>query len=218
MLAIVVSDGAGSAAEAETGAKLVCMAFLRELRQFVRSGSDLIALTDETVFEWLDQIRERINAVATRKGHKPRDYAATLVAVLADHQETVVVHVGDGAAVVRMEGVADWLVPSWPFHGEYASMTTFVTDDPQPQCKIARLGGRAERIAVFSDGLERLVLDHSSKVAHGPFFDRMTSPLVASVATGEDRSLSYALRSYLDGDAVCERTDDDKSLVLGLRL
>jgi hypothetical protein len=218
VLAAVVSDGAGSASRAEAGARLACAGFLRAARDHFRQGLGIEDIGEETALDWMDGIRERINAFAFRSGIHPRDCAATLVSVLAGPRSALVLHVGDGAAVVREQGSADWIVPSWPFHGEYASTTAFVTDDPSPRLSVEPLPVRLDRVAVFSDGLERLVLDHAQRAAFGPFFDRMLSPVAASGTAGHDRALSHALRTYLDGTAVCDRTDDDKSLILGARL
>jgi hypothetical protein len=216
-LVAVVSDGAGSAARSRTGSRLTCSVFVRAATEFFSSGRTLKDASDAVVNGWIENVRVEISALAALQRATSRDYAATLVAVLADAGGALVVHVGDGAAVVRKQGTAEWLVPSWPFHGEYASMTTFVTDLPKARVSVQRLQFALDRIAVFSDGIERLVLDHGARTAFAPFFDRMFSPLAASGVAGQDRGLSRALREYLGSPAVCDRTDDDKSLILAVR-
>jgi hypothetical protein len=108
-------------------------------------------------------------------------------------------------------------VPSWPLHGEYASSTYFVTDDPQPNLQFCRSEGEFSDIAVFSDGLERLALDFQNKIAFNRFFDPMFAPL-ANLEPGRNRTLSRSLRSFLDSQQVVQRTDDDKSLVMARRV
>ena len=218
VLAAIVSDGAGTASHAEAGARLVCSSFLRCAKAHVAQGLALEDLDDQVIMDWMDVVRDRIGAFAASVGVTPRDCAATLVSVLAGPRSAVVIHVGDGAAVVREEGSEDWIVPSWPFHGEYASMTTFVTDDPALKLRVTRLPARLDRLAVLTDGLERLVLDHASQTAHRPFFDRFTAPVAASAVEGHDRTLTQLLRTYLDSPAVCDRTDDDKTLILATRM
>ncbi len=216
-MAAVVSDGAGSAPHAEIGSRTVCLAFLKAGRSFL-AGSPLSSLAEDDVWDWIDGIREAINVKAEAIGARPRDFAATLVAVLVAPKFSVVVHVGDGAVVLKRSGTDDWEVPSWPFQGEYASTTSFVSDDPQPRLVVSFVEGTVDEFALFSDGIERMVLDHVSKTAHHPFFNRMLAPLKASRALSRDADLSAALESYLESPAVCERTDDDKSLILGLRI
>ena len=116
----------------------------------------------------------------------------------------MILHIGDGAAVVRLDG--NWTAPSWPAHGEYASQTFFVTDDPAPQLRITRLETPVDAAAVFSDGIERLVLDFASQTAPAPFFDRMMKPFASAIATGRDQKLSgITLKRYLDSDRINQK-------------
>ncbi len=217
VMTAVVSDGAGSASHAEYGSRTVCLTFLRACRDFL-ARAPLTSLNEDVVWDWIDLIREAINAKAVIAKARPRDFAATLVAILAGEDFSVVIHIGDGAVVMKRAGFEEWEVPSWPFQGEYASTTAFVTDDPQPRLTITAIDGVVEQFAVFSDGIERLVLDHVAKTPHHPFFNRMLAPLKASDVVAGDNNLSNALKEYLESPSVCERTDDDKSLILGLRI
>lgn len=217
VLVALVSDGAGSASLAQLGSKAVSTGLLRCARSYLATRS-LDLLTEEHVWDWVDEVREFISAKAIRKGAKPRDFAATLVGALISKNVCIILHIGDGAAVLRRAGSNVWEVPSWPYQGEYASTTAFITDDPQPRLVFMRINDQIHQFALFSDGIERMVLETASKSAHGPFFNRMVAPLLASGSSGVDVTLSLALRSYLASPAVCDRTDDDKTLILGVRL
>jgi len=124
--------------------------------------------------------------------------------------------VGDGGAVFRLQGSADWKVGSWPASGEYASTTFFVTDDPQPRFTITHLQGTVGDIALFTDGIERLVLDFATESPFAPFFEKIFAQF-GQDKRRRDRSLSKNLRLMLESPAVCERTDDDKTILLGKR-
>jgi hypothetical protein len=213
-LSVVVSDGAGSAKEAARGAAMVCTGLQRLITRHLRTQSEIVA-DHEMVADWIDEIRERINFTSAAAGLRPRDYAATLIAAIIAPDRATVIHVGDGAAVLRSRETGAWSVPSWPFHGEYVSTTRFVVDDPQACIELINVEGSFDRIAVFSDGIENLVLDHTERTAPAPFFERLTNPVAAALEPGRDRTLSRHLRAYLDSEKVCEATDDDKSLVLG---
>lgn len=213
-LSVVVSDGAGSAKEAAHGASMVCAGFQRRAVSHLRT-KDMMPIDHEIVSDWLDDIRERINIASAGSGLLPRDYAATLVAAIVAPDRAVIVHVGDGAAVLRTKDNGVWSVPSWPFHGQWANTTRFVVDDPQAQVDLVCVEGCFDRVAVFSDGIEYLVLDHRDRTAPAPFFERLTNPVADAPIPGRDRKLSKHLRAYLSSDAVCAATDDDKSLVLG---
>jgi hypothetical protein len=216
-ISAVVSDGAGSASESATGATIVCRSFQRLLTRYLQHSSALADINDATIADWIDEIRERINAVSGRADRRPRDYAATMVATVIGPERALVAHVGDGAAVLRSRATGKWLVPSWPFHGEYASTTRFVVDDPQAIVNLVHLDGVYDGFAVFSDGIEYLVLDFREKVAPADLFERFIAPLTACEQPGRDRNFSRRLRAYLDGDKVREGTDDDTSLILGIR-
>ena len=79
------------------------------------------------------------------------------------------------------------------------------------------IGHAVEEIALFTDGLENLVLNKAEKTVHAPFFDSMFRSVRASAADGVDAALSQGLENYLSGPVITERTDDDKTLILATR-
>jgi protein phosphatase 2C-like protein len=214
-LVIVVSDGAGSAPYGGEAASLICRTLTVFVRQHFSAADELP--TDELLDCWLQQVRDVITAVAVRRGLAVREFAATLILFISSGTESVVLHVGDGCAVLRDEGTAAWIAPSWPFHGEYASTTAFVTDEPRPNSCIARHAGSISAVSVFSDGLERLALDLKARQPFAPFFDSVIAPVAGSASTGKDVELSGKLEAFLDSDGITSRSDDDKTLVLAVR-
>jgi protein phosphatase 2C-like protein len=217
VLLALVSDGAGSAEYSAIGSRLVVECFARCVIAHLRANHPFETITKELVLEWLDDVRDHIFRSAEQRSIGPRDMAATLVGAIVSSNRAIVCHVGDGACVLRKKGGIDWQVASWPSHGEYASSTYFITDDPQPTLQFHLLDGEFNEVAIFSDGIERLALDFVNGNAFAPFFEPMFAPLVALVP-GRDRRLSLALRKYLDSSRVIERTDDDKSLILARRV
>lgn len=215
-LLVIVSDGAGSARYGSIGSKLVVRSFAESFHEYFDRGGSVSAIEEALVSEWLDEIRDRVGAVAGACSAVPRDFAATLLAAIVDDEQAVICHVGDGACVVKRREATDWEVPSWPTHGEYASSTYFVTDDPAPNLKVSRVGARIDHVAAFSDGLERLALNFSEHSAYKNFFDPMLAVLNGA-PPGRHRALSSRLRVFLDSPQVIDRTDDDKTFVLASR-
>jgi hypothetical protein len=199
------------------GSRLVVECFARCVIAHLRASQPLETITKELVLDWLDNVRDHIFRSAEQRAISPRDMAATLVGAIVFSNRAIVCHVGDGACVLRKKGESEWRVPSWPAHGEYASSTYFVTDDPEPNLQFQLLEGEFNEVAIFSDGIERLALDFVNGNAFAPFFEPMFAPLVA-LRPGRDRRLSLGLRKYLDSPRVIERTDDDKSLILARRV
>lgn len=76
----VVSDGAGSAKFGAYGAWLVC----RHLKVCCRewSSENEVLPSDEIISEWIDDLRDRISVIAARRETSPRQFAATMVALL----------------------------------------------------------------------------------------------------------------------------------------
>ena len=72
---------------------------------------------------------------------------------------------------------------------------------------------------MFTDGIERLVLDLQEKSAHAPFFRTLFGWLVKMqpAQVGEEISKSEVLDRYLGSKSINDRTDDDKTLILASR-
>lgn len=206
----VVSDGAGSAKFGVYGAWLVCRTLNVHVREWLQDNAELPS--DALLAEWIDDLRDRISAIADQRETTPRQFAATLAAVLVTPDEILTLQIGDSGIVGRRG--TEWDVLCWPENGEYASTTYFVTDDPEPRLKIARQPREHDAFALFSDGVGDLALSQSEQAAHSKFFAPMMRPVDSATTGGRLPDLSSKLRSYLAGPAVCERTDDDKTLVL----
>lgn len=211
----VVSDGAGSASHGGQGASIVCRKFTQAARKHF--SNEFSIPTDSIIDTWIDQARDSIFLAASRRNLTSRDFAATLICVISNGEQSLIVHIGDGCAVLLDAKSKEWVAPSWPDHGEYASTTYFITDESDLKLRITRYQTPISSIAIFSDGLERLALDFSVQKPFSGFFDGISRPLAQSKKIGKDTTLSSALTRYLNSEAINSRTDDDKSLILALR-
>lgn len=210
LLTIFVADGAGSAAQGGTGAELAIEAATAFVyKHYARSE---FALNDHWAVECIQAIRANIYATADHKGAKARDYACTFLGVVASPFATLLMQIGDGGIVVDVGNGLE--VPITPMTGEYANMTNFVTDENAIDVlEVAALPTRADKVAVFSDGIQRLALNMATNTPHVPFFTPFFTVLGAATTTQEDY-LQAELALFLQSQAVNERTDDDKTLAL----
>lgn len=206
----IVCDGAGSADYGGEGASLICRTLSGKLR--AHFGSNTALPTDDEVQAWVGLARERIRQASENRAQTPRSFASTLVAIVATATEALTVHVGDGAIVART--AAAWQTLSPPENGEFASTTYFLTDDPSPRLRLGRFANCYNGFAVFSDGIESLVLDQRTNAPHEPFFNTMFRPLDEVAQEGKSTRLSEALAAFLNEPRVCEKTGDDKTLLL----
>ena len=216
VLVIVVSDGAGSAARSEVGSSLACSIVSEAVEVFLAEGRSVSDIGLGAARSWLAMVRDAIQDRAEADGEAIRDYACTLLVTVVGKEAAAIAQIGDGAIVIS-DGDG-WAWAHWPQHGEYLNTTFFVTsDDAEGHLAFDLCQRRIDEIAVFSDGIEGLVLHHATKTVFAPFFDRMMPAVRTSQFDGLDRNLSDALVQYLASPVVCARTDDDKTLVLATR-
>ena len=207
-----VSDGAGSAARGGEGAELAIQA----AADFIASKLRLVefGLSDTLAVECVLAIRERIYGRAEAEGLKARDFACTFLGVLSSPLGTLVMQVGDGGVVLDVgDGLETAIVP---MSGEYANMTHFVTDEGAISILATKAYATpAARVAAFSDGLQRLVLDMTTNKPYEPFFAKFFQVLATATNDKEDE-LHGALVRFLGSPSVNERTDDDKTLAMAV--
>lgn len=205
-----VSDGAGSAEFGAFGAWIICRHLKVCFRDWLKNHDT--PPEEETIIEWIDHLRDRISALAKQRESASRQFAATVAALLILPREILAIQVGDSAIVGRRG--SDWEAICWPENGEYASSTYFVTDDPRPRLNIIRMARECNAFALFSDGVGEIALSYQEQLAHPGFFNPIIRPVDTSSGVGFLAGLSEKLSDFLAGPSVCEKTDDDKTLVL----
>jgi hypothetical protein len=213
-LVVAVADGAGSARFAEVGAAEACRVLIAEARAELSGGTGVEHLSRDKLVRWLLTARSEIKRLADERGVRPRELACTAILAVIGARGASFAQVGDGAIVVPDE--KGYGVVFWPAPAEYANVTDFLTDDGIEDRIVAEcLPSRIDELAVFSDGLQRLALDYSSRRGHSGFF----GPLFATIRDHpEPEQLVESLRGFLDSPQVNARTDDDKTLILATRL
>jgi hypothetical protein len=215
---LVLADGAGSAARAETGAKLACHTFAKLVAEYISGGGRVESIGRDLAARWITGVIYRLSLKSWDDELQPRDYACTLLAAICGEQATVFLQIGDGAIVVSDGWTTTWRHVFWPQHGEFVNTTNFITSEDALEVMdfhVTREG--IAEIALFSDGLENLLLNKAGRSVHAPFFDSMFPSVRRSTAEGEDPELSRALAMYLSTAPVNERTNDDKTLILASR-
>lgn len=206
----VVCDGAGSASHGGQGASLTCRHLLAAFQAWFHDHDCLP--DDEQIRGWLDDARDHLSRVAAQRGLTRRQFAATLVMLVVLEAQVLTLQIGDSALVGRRTD--GWDVLCWPENGEFASTTFFITDDPEPRLHVRRHNLEHDAFALFSDGLEAVALEQSTQQPYARFFDPMIRAVDGAQEQGRLGPLSAALHTYLASPKLCERTDDDKTLIL----
>jgi hypothetical protein len=210
-----VSDGAGSALMGKEGSKMACEASLEYLKSI-----DYKVFEERNIYELVEHITTSISKLATSENLESRDFACTLLGVVVTDNSTSYFQVGDGAIVVK-ENInnSNYNVVFWPANGEYANMTYFVTDENViANLMVKHVFQSPVAVSIFTDGLQRLCLQYETSTVHEPFFKSMFATLMASNKDEDIPHLNSKLLKFLDGPKVNERTDDDKTLILAIRI
>ncbi|OBR54756.1 PP2C family serine/threonine-protein phosphatase [Paraburkholderia tropica] len=212
-LVALAADGAGSAKFGEVGSELACETGGQTLLAAVEASGEE-AFSSSLASSVLQTVRVKIEGAASARGVPTRELACTLLGAVIGPTQAMYFQIGDGAIVVRHD---DGLSPVfWPESGEYANMTYFVTDANASEHLYYEERDTTDEVALFTDGLQRLALVFATETAHAPFFEPMFKALRASSDEQTDE-LCAALKRFLSSDAINERTDDDKTLILATR-
>lgn len=231
VIVVALADGAGSAAFSESGACTAVEAALEAMIAGWVNTPTADGMCDpqhleQILRETFAQAREAVLQLVEREefeaqedaGEPPltaREFASTLTCAVASPDCLAVGQVGDGA-VVALGNPDELIAVTRLQRGEYANETHFlVEEDALDQLTIDFLDRPVNGLAVMSDGLIRLALRMPSQDPHLPFFQ----PLFRFAQTIQDEAEASAkLAAFLDSDRVNDRTDDDKSLVLAVRV
>lgn len=210
-LIIACADGAGSAQHSDIGSTIACDVFVNLAQQHLASSQ--CELDQGTVESWYQNVRIELECRANELEVPVRELATTLLGVVVADGTSVFAQIGDGAIVV-LDG-DDYRVVHWPQSGEYANTTNFLSNDDFIDCiAYSQVDERVEEVAVFTDGLERLVLQFAEQEVYSPFL----LPMLTQLRLSEDgQEFFEPLRKFLDSAAINERTDDDKTLILATR-
>jgi hypothetical protein len=218
VLVVVVCDGAGSALHSEIGSWLAGTTFVELVEVHFEHGGSLVDIDRSTIVGWIGITANRLAARAKEDGNSAKDYSCTLLAAIVGVESAVFAQIGDGAIVVSHGKEDGWNWVFWPQHGEYANQTVFVLSANAIEAlQFDFAPRRVDEFAVFSDGIERMVLHGATKTVNDKFFDQMFAPIRASMARGFDPKLSAQLNAYLGSPVVNARTNDDKTLVMATR-
>lgn len=217
VLVATVSDGAGSAPCGGEGATRACSVFVGLVGDHLSSGNTVEQISIDTAKFWVSVIQSALGNEAESVSRHRRDFACTLIGVVASPSCTACLQIGDGVMVVADSEEHVYGHVFWPDRGEYANTTHFVTEeDAMEHLQFESVCREIVEVALLTDGLQSLALDYQQRAAHEPFF-RGFFPALRRSAEGRSQDLSRSLAEFLSSARVNERTDDDKTLVLASR-
>ncbi len=208
-----VADGAGSVSLSEVGSAIAVQAAVKAIAAKLSESG--IPDADEGWSALLtvgfEDALVAVKAEAEARNVDLRELSTTLLIAVAIPNMVAAAQVGDGAIVVaNKKGTTISLTK--PPMDESLDLTTFLTSqNAMDSMQICLWEGNPAQLAMFSDGLQMLALQMPEGIAHAPFF----APLFKFVAEAQDLEVAHQeLEGFLRSPRVCDRTDDDLTLLL----
>jgi len=213
-LLLVVSDGAGSASQSSRGSRLVCTSIV-ECVEYWASKSvtpDLSGL----LLHSAGHARQVLRKTANAESRSISDFAATCLCLLITEDSLAALQVGDGLIIV--ENSSGSLGPVfWPRRYEYANSTTFLTSKNWFQdLQYLQWTGHPKSFFLCSDGIQSISA-YSQSMSVVPSFIDAFKTVLAGESPGYSDQASQRIMSFLDSDNVNSRTDDDKTIIVGIK-
>lgn len=211
-LILAVADGAGSARHADIAATLAAQQAVALIERALGKARP----SDQGGWQQLIQqvfqdIFYRLEALAQHHATSLSAFATTLSCVIVADPWLAIGQIGDGLVVVE-HSVGELTLPIAPQRGEYANETSFLLSLAATlQCETFVTHAPVRALAVSTDGLLRLAVNCTTYEPFAPFFQ----PLFAVVAE-ESAQLEEELIAWLESEPVCERTNDDKTLIVAI--
>lgn len=233
---IAVSDGLGAAAHSDRGSKFICEDVVKRLAQTITPPQPsiiesaiqplaefILGTTNQTIdmhavmTQAVTASRAALIEVAHTAKHEPREYACTLLVAVLSPDAWHVLHIGDGAVVGIMSAQSVKTL-SAPDNGEFINVTVPITSSDYLQHLryshgIESLYG----IALLSDGVQPMCINYKTGDAYPGFFQPLITWL-ASYPHADLATASSGLAVLLDSDKLRQKSDDDMTLVLVMKL
>jgi hypothetical protein len=213
-IVIAVADGLGSAARSDAGASLAVSSAFSFCMTVLDTGSGEERRLEELVRDAAVHARSELELLAQKESCSLRDLACTLIVAIATGRHFAVAHIGDGAVVGEVGGLLSLI--SGPAESEYTNEVVPLTSrEWQDSLRIASGESSIRGIAVFTDGCQRAAFRkvEDALVPFEMFFTPVFNYAreVTDPATG-----AMEIAELLASFKLCEHSDDDKTLVVGV--
>jgi hypothetical protein len=215
-LAIVVSDGAGSAKHSDISSNFVTHFFSESLISLskeldIREPSSWI---NDYVIDSILKVRNELRAIA--KSDDLRSYHCTLVACLIGDTGGFLIHIGDGAVFGGKSMSADLkrdYFSSLPENGEYSNETFFITEgDWIKHLRITPINS-VDWILLATDGGTSLSMINDSEPKWG-----FVVPLFKLIKNEKNLSARNEKLTLTLADSQADKlTSDDKTICIAFR-
>lgn len=220
-IALVASDGAGTASRSKEGSQLVAKAFASDLIKIAGELDNKApgAWVTDRVIEAIVRTRHELRRVAG--GDDISSFHCTLVSALLGPSGGFSIHLGDGAVFGGTRSpsknstidLGDDFFVSEPENGEYANETVFLTErDWIKKLRIHPIG-RVDWLMLGTDGGMALAMIGEKLPKSG-----FVLPVLSNLCQSKDQDNANSKLGEALSDPKADRlTNDDKTLTIAIR-
>ena len=219
VLIAAVADGAGSATMSDVGSALAAETSVNVSERLLHTFHDHTphplheTCLKRVVTGAVKESRRELRKESQRRDIDVRQLATTLLLAVHTRNIMAAAQIGDGAMVVsdRFGTYSTFITPQ---RGEYANQTNFLTSQDamsKLDVRTELVDGNTHRLAMFTDGLQDLVLRAADDRPHTPFFDPVFAWMGSQPASSDTER---KLAAFLESPRVTNRADDDLTLLL----
>jgi len=204
-----VSDGMGSASNAELGSSTASLFIVDFLKEKLHPG-----LTDDEVIllikEGYVQVNHLLEETAELHELNVRDLNATLLVYISIKDRQFFGQVGDCTAIGKSSDTYKVLVPQQ--RGEYANATFSICNMESIENGLyEKCDGFYPMVALMSDGVESISVSAKDSTVSSLFFDPFFK--VFSHQNYNQAEVQKSLERFLQSERINKKTDDDKTLL-----
>ncbi len=201
----IISDGAGSALLAKTGAQTICEAMISELKPYLNNPQK----AKKEINEIIGRARIKIEKLASKNKTYLSDYHATLVGVIANPNYGFFFHIGDGAGLCSQDVDFDDFIISKPENGDFINETFFITMENWEEHLHIKEFEKPRYICLMSDGLTGFTLSNDCTEIKTGFL----APISRFLDNNEPSYGSKALLNTISSSNAHNINSDDKSII-----
>jgi len=210
-----VADGAGTAKHSDISSKHICKFLNKRMSNWLKVN-DISTFNQDLMCSWIRQFQQILNRyIRMNKLESIRDFATTILFAVLSDKGNIFVQIGDGAISIGNAKELECVFK--PQKGEYANTTHFITESQFDKHIMFKMTSDiVERLAMHTDGIEMISLvnlETPSLPFFNPFFDGLVDE-----PEGLNVGLCEELSEFLSSDRVNKRTNDDKTLVIAMKM
>jgi hypothetical protein len=206
LLICAVADGAGSALYGDVGAKIASETSVKNIlykAEKITDWQELLIDSFKTAIHAIEEKSEKLNISL-------REFATTLILVMASPNFVISAQIGDGAVIIN-ESEDNLVALTRTKISEYINETDFIVlPNALDTIQIESWQGFPKNLAIISDGLQMLSLKMPEGIPYAPFF----MPLFRFMSNTKSKNAEEQLESFLRSDRIRERATDDLTLFL----